>query len=416
MARQPVTLQAFPNVGQNFYAWFNIPVFSFSRNPQIFRWDLDVPNAAIDVQAGFSDQPTYIFTTNPLDKRLGVYVDGIFYYAPVNYSPFYDGATWNAGTMHTINTDSPQAPFDYGTRHQFQNWNDAGAQSHSITLPAVNTVYTASFDTQYRALVASPCGGTPSISPGAVTDGFFNAGTPITLSQTPGAGFVFTGWGEDLTGTVSPQMFALNDELYAVANYNVNSTPFSITSISPSSAVQNSAGFTLTINGTGFTNDQTSVFVNDQFRANAFVNSTQITVPVLASDLTTPGGISIFVQNFPNGATCGVYNNRVLDVKIPFSPTAAAVSIGGRVLTATGRGIFGARVALTGANGNARSALTNAFGYYRFTEVPVGETYIIDARHKSYSFAPQVINLTEDVRDLNITSMVSEQFLEEIEQ
>ncbi len=97
------------------------------------------------------------------------------------------------------------------------------------------------------------------------------------------------------------------------------------------------------------------------------------------------------------------------------SPTAASVSIGGRVKTATGRGIFGARITLTNAFGNQSSAITNAFGYYRFQDVPAGEIYIIEARHKLYSFAPQIINLTEDFGELNFTSLLTKQNLEEIQ-
>ncbi len=150
VARQPVTLQAFPNAGQSFYAWFNTPVYSFSKNPETFRWDLDLPNAEVDAQAGFTDQPAYTFTASSTDRRIWEYVDGGFYYAPVIYSPFYDGAGWAPGTTHSVSTDAIQYPIDYGTRHQFQSWSDSGAQTHSITLPAGNTTYTANFTPQFR--------------------------------------------------------------------------------------------------------------------------------------------------------------------------------------------------------------------------------------------------------------------------
>jgi CSLREA domain-containing protein len=95
-------------------------------------------------------------------------------------------------------------------------------------------------------------------------------------------------------------------------------------------------------------------------------------------------------------------------------PTAASVAIGGRVMTPTGRGIFGARVLLTSVGGNRSFAITNPFGYYRFTDVPAGETYIIEAKHKLYSFAPQVISLTEDFGELNFTALLSKQNFGEI--
>lgn len=81
--------------------------------------------------------------------------------------------------------------------------------------------------------------------------------------------------------------------------------------------------------------------------------------------------------------------------------TAAAVTISGRVTTQTGRGISNARVTITEQSGNNRTATTNPFGYFRFTEVQAGETYIISVISKRYSFAPRVLNVIEDIEDLN---------------
>lgn len=86
------------------------------------------------------------------------------------------------------------------------------------------------------------------------------------------------------------------------------------------------------------------------------------------------------------------------------APTAAGVSIGGRVLTEDGRGIYKARVSLTDANGNTRTVISNQFGYYRFNDTEIGQTYIIDAVHKNHQFAPQTIFPTEDVSEINITA------------
>jgi hypothetical protein len=85
-------------------------------------------------------------------------------------------------------------------------------------------------------------------------------------------------------------------------------------------------------------------------------------------------------------------------------PTAANVSVGGRVLTASGSGVSNARVVLTDANGASRTSLTNSFGYYRFTEVPAGETCVFSVRHKEYQFAPQVLTITDNIGELNFTA------------
>jgi CSLREA domain-containing protein len=86
-----------------------------------------------------------------------------------------------------------------------------------------------------------------------------------------------------------------------------------------------------------------------------------------------------------------------------FGPTAAGVSIGGRVLTPEGEGLKNARVNLTDSQGNSRSALTNAFGYYRFAEVPAGEIYIIQVISKRYQFEPRSVTVMDEITDLNFS-------------
>lgn len=83
------------------------------------------------------------------------------------------------------------------------------------------------------------------------------------------------------------------------------------------------------------------------------------------------------------------------------SPTAASASIGGRVLTTNGRGIPRARVFMTGATGETRTAISNPFGFYHFEEVSSGQTYIFSVTHKSYQFAPQVLSFTEEIDSFN---------------
>ena len=87
------------------------------------------------------------------------------------------------------------------------------------------------------------------------------------------------------------------------------------------------------------------------------------------------------------------------------APTAALVSIGGRVLTQDGYGLSNAIITLTDPNGNVRSQRTSPFGYYRFEAVAVGGTYILTVRSKRYQFAPQVVFLTEDIQDFDLVAL-----------
>jgi Carboxypeptidase regulatory-like domain len=69
-----------------------------------------------------------------------------------------------------------------------------------------------------------------------------------------------------------------------------------------------------------------------------------------------------------------------------YAPTAGEVSIGGRVLTADGRGIENVLVTMVRSNGESRMAISSAFGYFRFVDVAAGETYVFSVSAKRFTF------------------------------
>lgn len=85
-------------------------------------------------------------------------------------------------------------------------------------------------------------------------------------------------------------------------------------------------------------------------------------------------------------------------------PTAASVSIGGRVSVSNGRGLARARVFLTNQSGETRTALTDSSGYFRFDDVTAGGTYVLTIVSKRYLFAPQVVSVTEELTELDFTA------------
>ena len=89
------------------------------------------------------------------------------------------------------------------------------------------------------------------------------------------------------------------------------------------------------------------------------------------------------------------------------TPTSANVSVSGRVLTANGQGIRNARVTLTNSTGAPRTAVTSSFGYYRFDEVEVGQTYVVSVRSKRFRFASdtQVLSVNDEISDLTFTAL-----------
>ena len=93
--------------------------------------------------------------------------------------------------------------------------------------------------------------------------------------------------------------------------------------------------------------------------------------------------------------------------------TAASVDVGGRVVTYNGRAISGARIILTDTQGNTRFTQTNSFGYYRFTEVAAGETYIFTVSHKRYRFAQpsQIFSINESLTNINFVASAKNDLL-----
>ena len=84
------------------------------------------------------------------------------------------------------------------------------------------------------------------------------------------------------------------------------------------------------------------------------------------------------------------------------APSAAQVSVSGRVIAADGQGIRNARVLMTNQAGETQSAITASFGYFCFPEVLVGETYIISVHTKRFNFSngTQILSVMEDVNDI----------------
>ena len=82
-------------------------------------------------------------------------------------------------------------------------------------------------------------------------------------------------------------------------------------------------------------------------------------------------------------------------------PPAATVNVRRRILNANGRGVSNAQIYLIDQNGAVRITRTNPFGFYRFADVPSGETYIINVSHKLYTFAPRALSVMEEISELN---------------
>lgn len=88
-------------------------------------------------------------------------------------------------------------------------------------------------------------------------------------------------------------------------------------------------------------------------------------------------------------------------VRCDAAVTAAAVSISGRVLINRQRGLSNATVYLSDPEGNTRMTRTNLFGYYSFQNVQAGQSVMLRVVAKRYQFAPQVINVHEEMNNFD---------------
>ena len=126
--------------------------------------------------------------------------------------------------------------------------------------------------------------------------------------------------------------------------------------------------------------------------------------------VTSSDSDTIYVAN-PPGSPGGTWpvislttggpgaNDHTFDAGFILRPTAADVSVQGRILLQAGYGIRNATVALTEANGTVHFARTGSFGYYRFDNIPGGQSVIVSVSSKRYTFSQPTrpVSLNDDL-------------------
>ncbi|MCA1589803.1 MAG: carboxypeptidase regulatory-like domain-containing protein, partial [Acidobacteria bacterium] len=148
----------------------------------------------------------------------------------------------------------------------------------------------------------------------------------------------------------------------------------------------------------------TSFFVNDAdtangrlgFTINAPVNQTFATgeqylllidFTVIGSGETTLSFDDSQAQRFVGDANGNQFTTATFPpTTISLTPTAAGVTVSGRVLDREGRGVSKARVTMQDQEGNVFASLTNPFGYFLITDLTAGGTYVAEVRHRRLRF------------------------------
>jgi len=93
----------------------------------------------------------------------------------------------------------------------------------------------------------------------------------------------------------------------------------------------------------------------------------------------------------------------MFDFGFSASVSAATVSVARRVSLSAGNGVRNVRVHLTVADGTVHVATSSAFAYYRFDEIPSGQSVVMGIASKRFTFTPSTrfITLGDDATSVD---------------
>jgi hypothetical protein len=248
-----------------------------------------------------------------------------------------------------------------------------------------------------------------TLTAGVLTTGAGNTLTMDTLATTSRtAGYVTGNLRKNYGGTGTFVFMVGTASGYAPVDTNVTAGTGNLT-VTPVQGVMPplSAGISLarywSLTGTGITTDL--VFHYNQSDVNGNENNYRIH--------RKNGATTVAITNTCPAAPCvdTAANTGAVTNVSSFSdwtmaehavPTAANASVSGRVTNADGIAVGRATVTMTDAGGQARTAVTNAFGYYSFENVPAGGAYTFVVGAKGFRFGDPVIRtIGDDLTDLN---------------
>jgi hypothetical protein len=237
--------------------------------------------------------------------------------------------------------------------------NPTGGQSSSATIncAAGNPVPTLTSISPNSAVAAS---GAADFTLTAVGTSFVNGastidwnGTAVTTTFVSSTELTATIPGGDIAAVdtfpvtvVTLPAGGLGGGTSNAINFDVTASnpPPSIASFSPSSAIRGGAGFTLTINGSGFISSTTVTFGGAALTP-TLISATQLTVAVPAAGIATAGSLSVVLTNPAPGGGTAMQNYSVnAENPVPtiatLSPTNVAAGSPAITLTVNGTGFF----------------------------------------------------------------------------
>jgi hypothetical protein len=255
------------------------------------------------------------------------------------------------------------------------------------------------------AVAGTPCTASPLTTAAGVTSTFTTGGTGGGTCTTPAG-----------TAATAPPAFVANaaNQSVSLTSFAAGSTNFFQFQLSGVGSYQDymiffqaqrsgtgpvNADIQYSTNGTTFTTFQTVNPGNGVFAA---FNIDLSAVPAIENQPT------VYFRILGTGGTGAAGTFRVDNFQVQaMGVSAASVSIGGRVTNASGYGLSGVTISLSGGTmAEPVYARTSPFGYYSFEGIEAGQTYILTVSSKRYTFNPpnRIIDAQDSVSDANFVS------------
>ena len=224
----------------------------------------------------------------------------------INVSP---GPNCNNQTQYYPGTPV-QLTANPATGYSFSYWSgDVSGVNNSVQVTmSGNRSVTANFALQCFSLsLASSPPGTGSVSaspaPNCNAGTQYGYGTQVTVTANPAAGFLFTNWSGDVSGSTNPLQLTMTAARTIFANFE-RPTPV-LGWISPSTVLAGGGDFTLSVGGSGFTS-VSLIQWNGTNLTTSWVNSQLVEATIPAASIVAPGSAWVTVYTpAPGGGTSG---------------------------------------------------------------------------------------------------------------
>jgi len=212
--------------------------------PYTFTWEagsthsVDVTSPQASVQPGtqyvfasWSDSgaKAHNYVTPGSDQVLTI-TFATQYYLTISsvYGNPQGGGWYNSGVSAQFGVTSP-VNGAAGTQYVFTGWIGSGAGSYS-GVQIVNSIImnnpvteTAGWKTQYQLTTTVNPAGSGTVTPN-LAGPWYDAGVVVSLTATPGSGYVWAGWSGGLSGNVNPANLLMDAAKAVTANFTVSSS------------------------------------------------------------------------------------------------------------------------------------------------------------------------------------------------